>query len=390
MTKTIPGGMPAVEFLTEYWQKKPCFIGQAVTDFQPFISKEEFLSLASRDEVESRLVLESRGESPWEVIHGPFEENELAALPPEHWTLLIQNTELYFPAASQFLERFNFIPGWRIDDLMISFAPLNGSVGPHLDSYDVFLFQAMGKRKWSISSDLYNDDDFIEGLDIRVLENFSPDKEWILEPGDMLYLPPGIAHYGVALEDCMTFSIGFRAPSNHELISQYIDDLLINKKENRYTDPDLSLQAHSGEISAHHLGNIRAFMESVIPREIELENWFGKYVTRLPENFKLDIVKIESDITTFLHKVQGEKYLTKRPGCRSVFISRENYFELYVNGEEYRVSQASEQFVHNFTENQNFENPLRNENRTDSELCTLLFKLYLRSIISTESEKNHG
>jgi 50S ribosomal protein L16 3-hydroxylase len=389
MTRTIPGGMQAVEFLATYWQKKPCFIRQALTDFQSFVSKDELLSLACQDEVESRLVLEVGAESPWEVIYGPFEEAELADLPAEYWTILIQNTELFLPAASRFLEFFNFIPGWRIDDLMISFAPLNGSVGPHLDSYDVFLFQAMGKRKWSVSSDIYKDDDFIEGLDIRVLENFNPDKEWILEPGDMLYLPPGIAHYGVALEDCMTFSIGFRAPSDHELISQYVDDLLISGKENRYRDPDLSLQAHSGEISAQHLKNIGTFMQSVIPGEIELEKWFGKFVTRLPENFKQDVVNNESGVATFLHNVKGEKYLTKKPGCRTVFISRENYFELYVNGEEYRISLDFEEFVHNFTEKQTFENPLRKEEKTDSELCALLFKFYLRDIISAEFEKGH-
>jgi 50S ribosomal protein L16 3-hydroxylase len=382
VNKKIPGGMDAAEFLRTYWQKKPCFIRNADNNFQSFISRDELFALACQDKVESRLVLEIDGDIPWQVAHGPFQKEDFSNLPESHWALLVQNTDLHLPAASSFLESFNFIPNWRIDDLMISYAPENGSVGPHLDSYDVFLFQAMGKRRWSINNLDYDENDFIEGLDLRVIENFIPEQEWFLEPGDMLYLPPNIAHHGVALEECMTYSIGFRAPSNHEIISRYVDDLLYSEKEQRYTDPNLTVSAHSGEISEKHLQDIVTFTKSIIPDEKKLEDWFGKFVTQLPENCQDEEITQYLDADSFFSLVQNKKYLLRCSASRTVFIRKNDFIILFVNGESYTLPSSYEQFAFDFTEKHKFENPLINKNRLDPELTILLCRFYNMGIIN--------
>lgn len=378
--------MDAIEFLRSYWQKKPCFIKNAHSNFQSFICRDELFALACQDKVESRLVLELDGDSPWQVTHGPFQEEDFAHLPESHWTLLVQNTDLHLTAASIFLESFDFIPNWRIDDLMISYAPENGSVGPHLDSYDVFLFQAMGRRSWAINSHDYNENDFIEGLDLRVIENFNPEQEWLLEPGDMLYLPPNIAHHGIALEDCMTFSVGFRAPSNHEIISRYVDDLLDSEKEHRFTDPNLTVSTHSGEISEKHLQDIIAFTKSIIPDEKKLEDWFGKFVTQLPENGQPEEIKQYLNTDSFLSLVQNKKYLLRSTATRTVFIRKNNLIILFVNGESYTLPSNYEQFAIDFTGKHEFDNPLINQKRSDSELAILLCRFHNLGIIDDATD----
>ena len=165
--EAIPGGMPVAEFLESYWQKKPCLLRQAFPGFKADFDQGALLALAHDEAVESRLVLEQDGDYPWQVLHGPFQTGELDYLPQSHWCLLVQNAELHLPSAHQLLQHFCFIPNWRIDDLMISYAADSGSVGPHLDSYDVFLLQAAGKREWAINTDDFDESDFIDDLDLE-------------------------------------------------------------------------------------------------------------------------------------------------------------------------------------------------------------------------------
>ena len=274
------GGLTAADFLRQYWQKRPLLVRNALPDFHTPIEPDELAGLACEEEVESRLVLERGGATPWALEHGPFDEARFSTLPETHWTLLVQECNKYLPELASLLDQFNFIPNWRIDDVMVSFAPLHGSVGPHLDQYDVFLVQGLGTRRWQISSEPVAADNVIPGLDLRIMREFTASEEWVLAPGDMLYLPPGMAHYGVALEDCMTFSVGFRAPSHAELVGGFFDAVIAGMDtEQRYSDPDLTLQTHPGEIAAGARERVRAIIRAAVSDDAAIDDWFGRYIT---------------------------------------------------------------------------------------------------------------
>ena len=218
------GGITAREFLRDYWQKKPLLIRQAIPDFESPIDADELAGLALEEEVESRLVIE-HGERPWELRRGPFAEDEFSKLPEREWTLLVQAVDQFVPEVAELLENFRFLPSWRIDDVMISFAAPGGSVGPHFDNYDVFLLQGHGKRNWKIGQMCDSESPLLQHADLRILADFEATDEWVLEPGDMLYLPPRLAHCGVAVDDCLTYSVGFRAPSAAEVLTHFTDFL---------------------------------------------------------------------------------------------------------------------------------------------------------------------
>ena len=368
--------MDAAKFLQTYWQKQPCLIRQANEHFQSFLTKQDLIDLSYEDNVESRLVLENSGEYPWQVKHGPFCADDFAELPDSHWSLLLQNAEFHIAAAASFLKQFNFIPNWRIDDLMISFAAEHGSVGPHIDNYDVFLFQAVGRRQWSVNSNDFSEDDFIEGLDLRIIEQFKTEQEWVLEPGDMLYLPPGIAHHGVALEESITFSIGFRAPSSSELLGQYLEDMVEAKTPDYYRDPGLSLSQHSGEISPEDSVRVAALFQSALPDDERLLDWFGKYITRLPENFVLETPQNIIEEKDFYLKYQSVKRINKNNITRTAFIRGDKQFTLFVNGESYRLAFKFEDFIYSVTEEFCFENPLLKQSSPESGFVRLLCRLY--------------
>ncbi|WP_341648763.1 cupin domain-containing protein [Thauera humireducens] len=209
--ETLLGGLSAREFLAEYWQKKPLLIRQAVPGFTGVLSKDELFDLACDPDVESRYIrLPADGlEGDWTLEHGPQSRGRLRGK-KQPWTVLVQGLNLWVPDGDRLLHRFDFIPQARLDDLMVSYAVDGGGVGPHFDNYDVFLLQGMGKRRWQISDQA--DRSLIEGAPLRILKNFQPAEDWVLEPGDMLYLPPHWAHNGVAIGECTTYSIGFARP----------------------------------------------------------------------------------------------------------------------------------------------------------------------------------
>ncbi len=279
------GGLTPTQFLAEYWQKKPLLIKNAIPNFEGLLSPEELAGLACEDDVQSRIIQQIQGK--WQASHGPFDDTDFAKLPekpsPEHrWTLLVQSVNHYLPEASQLLQQFDFIPHARLDDLMVSYAPDGGGVGPHFDSYDVFLLQGQGKRLWRISEQ--TDLSLIEGAPLRILKNFDTAQEWLLEAGDMLYLPPHLAHWGIAvssmkegsIEDCMTYSIGFRAPKNQELATEFLgfmQDRLNQDKLNlagMYQDPELPLQNHPAEISSEMVAKVSENLQKI--------QWSGEVV----------------------------------------------------------------------------------------------------------------
>jgi 50S ribosomal protein L16 3-hydroxylase len=279
------GGITAREFLRDYRQKKPLLLRQAIPDFESPIDADELAGLALEEEVESRLVIE-HGERPWELRRGPFAEDAFSTLPEREWTLLVQAVDQFVPEVAELLEQFRFLPSWRIDDVMISFAAPGGSVGPHFDNYDVFLLQAQGKRNWKIGQMCNSESPLLQHADLRILAEFEESAEWVLEPGDMLYLPPRLAHFGIAEDDCMTYSVGFRAPSAAEVLTHFTDFLSqYLTDEERYTDADVQPVSDPHQIQSDALDRLKSLLAEHMSDERMLLTWFGQFMTepRYPE-----------------------------------------------------------------------------------------------------------
>lgn len=271
---TLLGDISPADFLRDYWHKKPLLIRQAIPNFQPAISPDHLFDLASQDDMESRLVTHSKGK--WQMQQGPFEQ--LPGHKIKQWTLLVQGVNLVHPEADALLRQFNFLPEARLDDLMISYASDTGGVGPHFDSYDVFLLQAHGKRRWQISAQ--KDLTLIDGMPLKILKNFVPEQEFVLEPGDMLYLPPHYAHDGVAIGDCMTWSVGFRAPTYQELgvaFLQFMSDSI--DLPGRYADADLKPVKHPAEISKDMLDQVTRELRKVEFTPDDIAIFMGEYLS---------------------------------------------------------------------------------------------------------------
>ena len=239
------GGLSADVFLRDYWQKKPLLIRNAIADFTGPLTKSEVFTLAGRDEAESRLIRSDADN--WELEHGPFSPRDFRRKKNALWTVLVQDVQHFSHEAHDLLSQFNFIPQARIDDLMVSYAVPGAGVGAHVDSYDVFLLQGMGKRRWQISSQ--RDLRLKAGLPLKVLSHFEPTQDFVLNTGDMLYLPPNIAHNGIAQSECMTWSIGFRAPAKQEINIAFLDYLRDTLQvSGQYADPDLKATRQSAQI----------------------------------------------------------------------------------------------------------------------------------------------
>lgn len=273
---TLLGGLSVKEFLRDYWQKKPLLIRQAMPGFRGLLDSSELFDLACDPDAQARLIEHKRGK--WHLQHGPFAPSQFADMGKSKWTVLVQGINHYLPEAADLLQHFNFIPHSRLDDLMVSYAPRHGGVGPHFDSYDVFLLQGMGHRRWQISSQ--KDKALIPDAPLRILQNFTVEHEWVLEPGDMLYLPPHWAHNGIAEDDCMTYSIGFRTPSYHELTEQFLihlqDNICI---DGMYADPDLKLQKHPSEVSEDMLKQVAQVIDRIKWNNTDVASFLGKYLS---------------------------------------------------------------------------------------------------------------
>ncbi|MGL6093358.1 MAG: JmjC domain-containing protein, partial [Pseudomonas paracarnis] len=308
------GGITAREFLRDYWQKKPLLIRQAIPDFESPIDADELAGLALEEEVESRLVIE-HGERPWELRRGPFAEDAFSTLPEREWTLLVQAVDQFVPEVAELLEHFRFLPSWRIDDVMISFAAPGGSVGPHFDNYDVFLLQAQGKRNWKIGQMCNSESPLLQHADLRILAEFEESAEWVLEPGDMLYLPPRLAHFGIAEDDCMTYSVGFRAPSAAEVLTHFTDFLSqYLTDEERYTDADAQPVSDPHQIQGDALDRLKGLLAEHMSDERMLLTWFGQFMTepRYPEL----VAGEELGEEDFINSLQDGAILVRNPSAR--------------------------------------------------------------------------
>ena len=275
--------------MARHWQRRPLLVRQALPGVQPPVSRPEAFALAARDDVESRLVRQ-QGDR-WSLRRGPLPRRALPPVAQPGWTVLVQGLDLHVPAARDLLDRFRFIPEARLDDLMLSWASDGGGVGPHLDSYDVFLIQVAGRRRWRIGP--ARDRRFVPGLPLRILQHFEPTDTWVLEPGDMLYLPPQWAHEGTAEGECMTASVGFRAATAGEMAAELIgriaDDLQDDLRDapealsatltRRYGDRGTVATAAPGALPAPLLDFARQAVEAAVAQPGALTLALGEWLT---------------------------------------------------------------------------------------------------------------
>ena len=330
------GGLTAREFLRDYWQKKPLLVRQAIPDFESPISPDELAGLALEEEVESRLVIE-HGERPWELQRGPFNEDTFQDLPERDWTLLIQAVDQFVPEVAELLEDFKFLPKWRIDDLMISFAAPGGGVGPHFDNYDVFLLQAHGHRRWQVGQMCDSDSPLLPHADLKILAEFDPTEEWVLEPGDMLYLPPCLAHNGIAEDDCMTYSVGFRAPSAAEVLTHFTDFLgQFLPDEERYSDADIQPSEDPNQIQRDALERLKALLNEHMSDERLLMTWFGQFMTE-PKYPEL-VAGIEIGEEDFLGALEDGAIIIRNPSARMAWSEVGEDLVLFASGQSRLVT----------------------------------------------------
>ena len=276
-----PLGMQPARFLSEYWQKKPLLIRNAFPGLVSPLEPEDLAGLACEDGVLARLIEHDKSKDHWRVRHGPFAETDFPALPDHDWTLLVQDMDKWDADIREMLTQFAFLPRWRIDDVMVSFAATGGSVGAHVDQYDVFLLQAQGQRRWQIDASSNPSTQFRDDVELKMLREFKPTHDWVLQPGDMLYLPPGVPHHGVAVDACLTFSVGMRAPSAAELLGDFVDTLAADAPDDlRLTDADLAPAKDPYEIDADAMVRVVEALNLLRMRDPDrLGDWFGSFIT---------------------------------------------------------------------------------------------------------------
>lgn len=326
------GGLTAAEFLRHHWQKKPLLVRGAFPGFQGLLSPDELAGLACFDDTQSRLVQHRRGQ--YTLRSGPFDEATFAALPATRWTLLVQGVNHFVPAAERLLQQFSFIPHARLDDLMVSYAPRGGGVGPHFDSYDVFLLQGLGHRRWEISAQ--QDRRLVEGAPLRILQDFRPEESWDLGPGDLLYLPPRYAHHGVALDDCMTYSIGFRAPTTRELTAQFLAWLPEQlTAEGIYADPDLEPATHPAEIDAAMVKKVGRMLAAIRWDPALVARFLGAYLSEPKPHIRFEPPARPLGLDAFGRRVQERGV---QLALTSLLLSHQGAF--FFNGEEVAVTAA--------------------------------------------------
>lgn len=323
-------------FLSEYWQKKPLVIRQALPGFINPLSADELAGLAMDEDIESRMVFETPKKAPaWQLKRGPFVESDFTKLPKTHWTLLVQAVDQVIPEVACLLDHFNFIPQWRVDDVMISYAVEHGSVGPHYDNYDVFLYQASGQRKWSLTTKDCNTTNALNDVDLRIMATFEVEEEHILQPGDMLYLPPHVGHHGISLDDdCITYSFGYRSYQGQELwdsLGDYLSEQ--HTATPLYTDPNWATIKATSALPREAWLNAKHVLKQVLEDDTLLQSWFGCFATRLDQQAEQHMpLPLEEedwgDVSTFIRALRDSPGLLRDATCRIAYADN----QLFING----------------------------------------------------------
>ena len=338
-----PLGMPPAQFLRDHWQKRPLLVRNAFPGFVPPIQPEDLAGLACEEGALSRLIRHDAARERWQVKAGPLTEADFVKTGDANWTLLVQDVDKWDADVAALLEPFAFLPSWRVDDIMVSYAEPGGGVGAHVDQYDVFLLQGLGQRHWAISNDPGAPKDFRPDVELKQLAHFEPTHEWLLEPGDLLYLPPGVPHDGVAFGGpCMTFSVGMRAPSQAELTGDLADYLAERLHEDqRYADPDLLPAKAPGEIDDAALARLRKTLPfaAALDEEI-LRDWFGRFITRYRNAQGPALPDRALDEAALRKRLAAGAHLLRHPWSRMAWSRGPSGCTLYANGDSWPAPPA--------------------------------------------------
>jgi 50S ribosomal protein L16 3-hydroxylase len=334
MTRLL-GGLSPRAFLREHWQKRPLLVRQALPGFAGIVDRDRLLALAARPDAASRLVIEHpRRRARWERHDGPFAALEASMLPPAHWTLLVHGVESLVPGGWELLSRFSFIPAARVDDLMVSYAAPSGSVGPHDDLYDVFLLQGPGRRRWQIARG--GDRALDPAAAIKVLRSFRAEEEHVLEPGDLLYLPPGVAHWGVAEGPCFTYSIGFLAPSEETLVQSFLGYLqheLPVDAARLYADPDLAPTGRPLALGETMVARVARVLETIRWDRARVADFLGRLLTLPKPRVRFVTPRRPLSAEAFARRLRGRGRLA--PALPTRGLVRRGV--VFLNGEAHAV-----------------------------------------------------
>jgi 50S ribosomal protein L16 3-hydroxylase len=335
------GGLTPTQFMRRHWQRKPLLVRNAVPGMQPLLDRAALFDLAGQEGVESRLV--SLGQRGWQLRRGPFGRRALPPVAQPRWTLLVQGVDLHVDAAHALLQQFAFVPQARVDDLMVSWASEGGGVGPHFDSYDVFLLQAHGRRRWRWGRQ--KDLSLREGLPLKILDRFEPEDDQVLEPGDMLYLPPRYAHDGIADGECQTYSIGFRAPARgelaRELLERLADDAADVAGDALYADPAQPAVTDAGRIPADLRGFAADALQRALRDPVAVDRALGESLTEPKANVWFEAAKVPKRLRGVV--------LDRR--TRMLYDDR----HVYVNGESWRAAGADAKLMRRLADRRRLE-----------------------------------
>jgi len=344
---SLPLGDLSVEkFLSEYWQKRPLLVRNALPGVSPPIAADELAGLACEEQVESRLVIHDGSGETWELTHGPFTDKAFGNLPETNWTLLVQAVDFWVPEAAKFLDQFNFIPTWRVDDLMISLSGDGGGVGPHFDNYDVFLVQVSGRRQWEVGGIYDGQSPRRPDTPVMILTDWHPQKRWTLKPGDMLYVPPRVGHSGIAVgNDCMTCSVGFRALSHGEILREFGNFVGGTLGEDvRYTDPDFVPQPNPGQITPEALNKVHQILRWYVEDKDRVAEWFGRSMTMLKYQEEEPVLDAHSLDGIQKHVAAGGGFL-RNEGSRFAYQEHGTEIWLFVDGRHYRCLERQRNLI---------------------------------------------
>ncbi|WP_250525991.1 cupin domain-containing protein [Caballeronia sp. GAWG2-1] len=372
------------QFMRRYWQKKPLLIRQAFPGMKAPLSRDELFELADLDDVESRLITHFR--NTWNMEHGPFASDELPAIKKREWTLLVQGVNLHDDRAAALMNCFRFIPDARLDDLMISYATDGGGVGPHFDSYDVFLLQVHGKRRWRFGAQ--RDLSLKPDMPLKVLQHFEPEEEWVLEPGDMLYLPPHIAHDGIAEGECMTCSIGFRAPSTRELTAQFLYHLAERmgdtpanaKAQARYRDPQQEPVTKPALLPQLLLDRVGSILADIKWTEKDIAAFLGSYLSEPKANVVFDPPERALNQQKFVERAKKAGLTLDRKTI--LLYDKTSYF---VNGEAEALTARAKKWLPELADARCLEGKRFVTLTDDSSMTSMLHEWYCAGWIKLDS-----
>lgn len=333
------------EFLGQYWHKKPLLMKNAIhiDELKILPNKSKLLQLSCHEDIQSRIVFK-QSDDVYTVEFGPFIENDFDDFDQDTWNLLVSDVDKWQPKSRKILDYFNFVRNWIFDDIMLSCGSNGGTVGPHTDHYDVFLIQVAGQREWSFSKNKIFNPDLKPEIALKLMSNFKADKIHTLNPGDVLYLPPEVAHYGIAKsDDCVTCSIGIRTPSHSELMTSFIDYIAQNKSADyRFEEPQFLKQPEIGEITEKDISNISQILtENLTPQSLSITDWFGKYITEYRSLFfEFNQYQESSDLNL-------QQDLILSAFSKSCYFNKNNNADLFVNGQQFDSSLSLAQSICN-------------------------------------------